>query len=54
MFTLKEIEKKTNDFLSQGSLEELLEKFDLTPTEVFMRLYQDGLIDDDILEELEV
>jgi hypothetical protein len=48
------IEKKVNDYLQEHYLEDLIEKFDLTPVEVFMRLYQEGLIDEEILEGLDI
>ena len=48
------IEKKVNEYLREHSLEDLLELFDLTPTEVFMRLYEEGLIDEKIFEGLEI
>lgn len=48
--------KKTEieDFISLElevkSFETILEEYDLTPVEVFWLLYQQGLIDDEILE----
>ena len=36
--------------LEEKSFEEVLEKFDLSPAEVFVTLYNLGLIDDEILE----
>lgn len=36
--------------LENRSLEDILEDYDLTPSEVFWKLYQSGLIDDEILE----
>lgn len=36
--------------LTEQSFEDILERFDLTPAEVFITLYNLGLIDDEILE----
>ena len=36
-------------WLKERSFEELLEQFDLTPEEVFVELYENGLIDEEIL-----
>ena len=36
--------------LENKSLEELLEIYDLSPFEVFWNLYQNGLIDEELLE----
>jgi len=45
---------KIEDFVSLAleeiSFEDLLSKFDLTPEEVFSILYENGFIDEDILE----
>ena len=45
---------KTEEFvelyLENGTFEELLEEFDLTPIEVFVVLLENGLIDEELLE----
>jgi uncharacterized protein (DUF433 family) len=40
-------------FLEDESFEDFLERFDLTPVEVIIKLYDIGLIQDEILEELQ-
>lgn len=39
-------------FLETGTFEELLELFDITPLEAFEVLFEEGLIDEDLLERL--
>lgn len=41
-----------NVFLKFSSLEEFLEQFNIPPEEVLVYLYEGGLLDEDILEEL--
>lgn len=41
-YVLTELETKT--------FEELLEEYDLSPHQVFLILYQNGMIDDELLE----
>lgn len=36
--------------LEERSFEEILEDYDLSPYEVFQMLYQNGMLDDEILE----
>lgn len=48
--TKTEIEDFVSKELEERDLETILEDYDLTPTEVFWLLYQQGLIDDEILE----
>lgn len=47
-----------NDFVSKwledDYFENLLEKFDLTPEEVFILLFKQGLIDENKIEELRI
>lgn len=38
--------------LRDRSLEDILEDFDLSPTDAFWALYNQGLIDDEVLEGL--
>lgn len=46
----KQIENLLTSALDDRTFESILEMFDLTPQEVFVFLYDNGLIDDDILE----
>ena len=46
----KSIEDYIGIELEERSFEEILEDYDLSPFEVFWLLYQNGLIDDEILE----
>jgi hypothetical protein len=50
----KDLEDIVETFLADGfwSFEELLEKFNITPTEAFITLYNAGDIDEDILDSL--
>lgn len=48
--TLENILKAYLD--SGGTLEELLELFELTPEEVFVTIYYAGMLDEDILDSL--
>lgn len=45
-----EIEDFLSNELEEKDFEAILEDYDLTPTEVFWLLYQQGLIDEEILE----
>lgn len=45
-----EIEDFVLDQLNEMTFETLLQEFDLTPEEVFWNLYQNGLIDDEIID----
>lgn len=45
------LERVLNDLLEDNTLEEVFELFDLTPEDVFLCVYEDGLIDDEILKE---
>lgn len=47
-----QIEDLVSYELQDRTLEEILEDFDLSPTDVFWSLYNQGLIDDEILESL--
>lgn len=46
------IEEFVDLFLEEGSLEDLLEVFDVTPQEAFEVLFNQGLIDEDLLSEM--
>lgn len=46
----KRLEEIVNWYLEDYSFEELLEEFDLTPSEVFIHLFNSGLIDETRLE----
>lgn len=52
--TTMNMKTKTEEFvelyLENGTFEELLEEFDLTPIEVFVVLLENGLIDEELLE----
>ncbi len=45
-----DIEDFITQSLEEESFEDILEVFDLTPSEVFWILYQEGMIDDLVLE----
>ena len=47
---LKQLEKVITDQLEDQTLEEFLEEFDLTPLDVIILLYEEGMLDDDLLE----
>jgi len=46
------LERTFNDLNEQYSLEEIFEMFDIDPFQAFESAYDNGLIDDEILEEL--
>lgn len=48
----KKIEDAISIELETRSFEEILEDFDLTPQEVFWRLFQAGIIDQELLENM--
>ena len=48
--TKNELEDFVTDQLKESSFEQILEIFDLTPQEVFILLFDDGLIDEDIVK----
>lgn len=48
----KQLERVLDDQLEDNSFEEVLEMFDLTPFEVFEILYDEGLLEESILERL--
>lgn len=53
--TKKVVHEALSDFvrteMEDGvTFEEILEIFDLTPEEVFIKLFKDGLIDEEVLE----
>ena len=50
MITSKMIENMLRDLGDTYSFEELLAMFDLEPVDVFILLYNNGFIDEDILE----
>jgi len=52
MATKKIIEDAVSRQLEDRSFEEILEDFDLTPQEVFWRLFQSGMIDQELLENM--
>jgi hypothetical protein len=43
----EELEQWLSMMLETESFEDILERFDLTPEEVFERLFQEGLIDEE-------
>lgn len=45
------IESFLDKFLEEYTFEEILEMFNVTPHEAFELLYEEGLIDEDLLEE---
>jgi len=45
-----ELEDIIANLLENNTFEEVLEKFDLTPEEVFVMLYNQGMIDEEILK----
>jgi hypothetical protein len=46
------IERWLNLMLEDEDFETLLERFDLTPEEVFVRMLEVGMIDEELLNEL--
>jgi hypothetical protein len=50
--TRMEIMRRINDYLSDGSIEELFEQIDLEPDEAIFALYENGLIDDELFEKV--
>jgi len=48
----RKIEKAIYDELNERSFEDILEDFDLDPSEVFYLLYTQGHIDEELLEKL--
>jgi hypothetical protein len=49
----RRIEAIVDRHLSFESLEDFLERFDLSPEDVVLQLYEAGQLDPDIIEELE-
>jgi hypothetical protein len=47
---LKQLERIIIDQLEDKTLEEFLEEFDLTPLDVVVILYDEGMLDDELLE----
>ncbi len=47
---LKQLERMLLDQLEDRTLEEFLEEFDLTPFDVIVILYDEGLLDEELLE----
>lgn len=47
-----DIEDFVQFMLEDETFEEFLERFDVTPFEAFMCLYNNGLIDEELLKEL--
>jgi hypothetical protein len=47
---LKQLERIIIDQLEDKTLEEFLEEFDLTPLDVVVILYEEGMLDDELLE----
>lgn len=47
-----EIETFVKGMLENESLEELFERFDLTPEQVFLNQFEAGLIDEEVMKEL--
>lgn len=47
---LKQLERITLDQLEDKTLEEFLEEFDLTALDVVVILYEEGMLDDELLE----
>lgn len=45
------IEKFVEAYLEDYTFEELLEEFDITPVDAFLVLFDNGLVDEEILEE---
>lgn len=50
--TRMEIMRRINDYLSDGSIEELFEQIDLECDEAIFALYENGLIDDELFEKV--
>jgi predicted DNA-binding protein YlxM (UPF0122 family) len=48
----KELEDFVESYLDDYSFEELLEEFNMSPSDVFKELYFSGFIDQDLLENL--
>lgn len=48
----EELETIVDDFLDDSSFEDFLEYFNITPQEVAKLLYDEGLLDDDLLERM--
>ena len=47
-----ELEAIVNNYLEDKSLEDFLEEFNITIQEVVSLLYNEGLLDDDLLERM--
>jgi hypothetical protein len=52
MMTTKKIEDLVEEYLEENDFEDLLEEFDLTPTDVMIDLFHAGKLDEAILETL--
>ena len=50
--TEKELEDFVEMMLETESFEDLLERFNVTPTEVFTHLYYEGLVDINLVHEM--
>jgi hypothetical protein len=51
-FAATKIEELLDHFLDIETLEELLERFDVSPYEAFEVLFDSGLIDEELINEL--
>lgn len=52
MFSKDEVVDFVYLMLESEDFETLLERFDLTPDEVFIQLFYDGLIDEELISEM--
>ena len=52
MMTKKKIEDLVEEYLEENDFEDLLEEFDLTPTDVMLDLFHSGKLDEEVLENL--
>jgi len=49
-----EIIRKSEAYLEENSLEDFLEEFDLSASEVILFLYEEGLLDPDVFDEVTI
>lgn len=49
-----EIIRKSEAYLEENSLEDFLEEFDLSASEVILFLYEEGLLDPDVFDEITI
>jgi len=49
-----EIIRKSEAYLEENSLEDFLEEFDLSAPEVILFLYEEGLLDPDVFDEVTI